>query len=306
MNDQYLWDRTGPPDPEIEALEAALAPLAYRPRPKVISMRPRVWIPAAVAAAVVLATAVALLRPLPVKTDWQIGGAATYVGQVVRTGNGSVTLDAEEIGRVDVAPGSEIRIAASTRDHQRLSLLRGTMHALIWAPPQTFVVDTNSARAVDLGCEYTLTSDEHGSGHLRVETGWVAFQNAGLESFIPAGAACSTHRDTGPGLPYFEDASEVFRAAVGAYDNVRGAPGLNTILREARSRDALTLWHLLTRTSGERRAAVFDRFAALVKIPASVQRDAVLAGDHKALDECWNALGLEDTDWWREWKRRWN
>ena len=32
MNDDYLWDRSGPPDPDVERLEQALAPLRYRHR----------------------------------------------------------------------------------------------------------------------------------------------------------------------------------------------------------------------------------------------------------------------------------
>lgn len=33
MNDDYLWDRTGEPDPEIQKLEAILGELRYQPRP---------------------------------------------------------------------------------------------------------------------------------------------------------------------------------------------------------------------------------------------------------------------------------
>ncbi len=36
MNDGYLWDRSGAPDPEVERLERVLTPLRYRhrePRP---------------------------------------------------------------------------------------------------------------------------------------------------------------------------------------------------------------------------------------------------------------------------------
>ena len=36
MNDDYLWDRSGPPDLEVARLEQRLAPLRYRhraPRP---------------------------------------------------------------------------------------------------------------------------------------------------------------------------------------------------------------------------------------------------------------------------------
>jgi len=32
MNDDYLWDRSGPPDLEVARLEQRLAPLRYRHR----------------------------------------------------------------------------------------------------------------------------------------------------------------------------------------------------------------------------------------------------------------------------------
>src|SRR5689334_25390740 len=33
MNDDYLWDKSGEPDPEIQELEQVLAPLRYQPAP---------------------------------------------------------------------------------------------------------------------------------------------------------------------------------------------------------------------------------------------------------------------------------
>ena len=36
MNDDYLWDRTGQPDPEIQQLEEILGTLRYQPQPLVI------------------------------------------------------------------------------------------------------------------------------------------------------------------------------------------------------------------------------------------------------------------------------
>src|SRR4051812_36237839 len=61
MADDYLWDPTAAPDPEIERLEALLRPAAYRATPLRAAEMPRrrrhlrmgVW--AALAAAVVLA-----------------------------------------------------------------------------------------------------------------------------------------------------------------------------------------------------------------------------------------------------------
>ena len=48
-----------------------------------------------------------------------------------------------------------------------------------------------------------------------------------------------------------------------------------------------------------------DRFAAFVALPAEVTREGVLAKDRRMLDLCWNALNLENAEWWREWKRAW-
>ena len=40
-------------------------------------------------------------------------------------------------------------------------------------------------------------------------------------------------------------------------------------------------------------------------VPPPVTRAAVVAGNRTAFDACWNALNLENTEWWREWKRQW-
>jgi hypothetical protein len=50
---------------------------------------------------------------------------------------------------------------------------------------------------------------------------------------------------------------------------------------------------------------VFDRFAELVALPRGVRREDVLRRDPRAIDLCWDALNLENTQWWRGWERRW-
>jgi hypothetical protein len=221
-------------------------------------------------------------------------------GQVVRTGATPLRMEADDVGQVDIAPNSELRAT----NGKRLELKRGELEAFIWSPAREFVVETPSARAVDLGCRYTLNVDDQGDGLLRVTMGWVAFDAGGKESFIPAGARCHTRKASGPGIPWFEDSSDGFRSAVAAYE--KGEVGaLATVLREAGARDGLTLWHLLTRTAKDDRAAVFDRFQQLVKLPPEVTRAAVLRQEPRAIDQCWNALGLENTGWWRGWKRNW-
>jgi hypothetical protein len=165
-------------------------------------------------------------------------------------------------------------------------------------------VDTPSARAVDLGCEYTINVDTAGNGLLRVAMGWVAFRFNGHESFIPAKAACMTRHRTGPGIPYYEDAAEGFRQALARFEEGDHS-ALAAILDSARQEDGLTLWHLLTRVAPEDVGRVYDRFVQLVPLPPEATRDAVLRRDPGALDRCWDALNLENTDWWRGWERRW-
>jgi hypothetical protein len=293
MSGDYLWDRSGPPDPEIERLERVLGRLRHRGPVK----RPvRRYAVALAAAAAVLIAAIVLRVGQPGRASWQVAGRT--IEGVVRTGAAeTLVLEADDIGRIEVAPRSELHVLGP----QRMSLPQGRIHALIWAPPRRFTVDTPSARAIDLGCEYTLEVDANGDGLVAVETGWVAFQHDGRESFIPAGAECATSRARGPGTPYFADASDAFKKALREFD-ARGET-LKVVLAEARPRDGLSLWHLLTRA--QEPGIVFDRFVELVNVPADVTRARVVGGDRRALDAAWNALGLDSAEWWREWKREW-
>jgi hypothetical protein len=322
MNEDYLWDRSGPPDPEIQRLEETLATLRYRPGSAGIPAAvhsPRSTALAKFAAAAVVLAAFGLSRlaaPVPRVTPWQVSkltGAAQIgsheaatamalrTGDLLRTGpTAELSLESDPVGQVDLGPNSQLR---ATTD-RKLLLDRGVLHAFIWARPREFVVDTPSSRAVDLGCEYTINVDASGNGLIRVAMGWVAFQFGGRESFIPAHAACVTRQKQGPGIPFYEDAPEPFRQSLAAFEKGDSA-ALRTILETARPTDGLTLWHLLTRVSPQDIGAVYDRFAQLVQLPPESTRDAILRREPKAIDGCWNALNLENTDWWRGWERRW-
>ncbi|HEX8503500.1 MAG TPA: hypothetical protein VF659_23150 [Pyrinomonadaceae bacterium] len=86
----YLWDKTGGPDEEVERLEALLGGLGHRPRPLVlpaqaapdVRRRPRLsgWAGLAAAAALLLASllgAVAFLRSRPAMEEKRAAAAAT-------------------------------------------------------------------------------------------------------------------------------------------------------------------------------------------------------------------------------------
>jgi len=256
MKDDYLWDGSGEPDPEVKKLETALARYRHnQPAPSfeqiadALPVKQR-WsffnlpwsyqLGAAMAVILLAAVAFFVLRPIPTEnlgTAWDVarlegwprvgwhsigektGPGKLRIGQTLVTDSSSrasITLD--ETGRVEVDGGSRLRLVTNGPGHKRLSLERGTIHATIWAPPGEFVVDTPSAVAVDLGCVYTLHVDDSGAGLLRTTMGWVGFKLNGHESFIPAGAICQTRPKIGPGTPYMEDASQSFRDALSRFD----------------------------------------------------------------------------------------
>jgi hypothetical protein len=203
------------------------------------------------------------------------------VGQWLETDeNSRARIAVGSIGSVDIDENTRVRLLSTQPTEHRLELARGKLSARIWAPPRLFFVDTPSAVAADLGCAYTLEVDEEGGSVLRVTSGWVALQLKDRESVVPAGAACETRPEIGPGTPYFEDAPPLFRDALRKVDFSEDEPGksaaLHAMLNQARPRDTLTLWHLLTRVSGEDRVRVYEKMAAYSPPPAGVTREGVL------------------------------
>jgi hypothetical protein len=339
MSDDYLWDGSGTPDPDVQRLEALLGRLrstappldltevepfdAAQGRPR--AARTGVWTVRYLAP--LIATAAAIIVMIAVswqttqRTSWQVarvegqprigstplaGTGRIAVGETLVTDSSSrARMNVSTIGEVTIDGDSRVRLVETRDGHHRLALERGTLHAKILAPPGQFIVDTASARATDLGCAYTLHMDEEGTGIVSVTAGWIAFELRGIESFVPAGASCRTDPRRGPGTPRYDNAPQAYRDALDDFDYgdaVRRAEGLRFVLEHAGAGDALTLWHLLPRVDARDRPAVTDALEDQVAMPPGVTREAVLRLDKAALDEWWESLGLGDTSWWRTWK----
>ncbi len=307
----YLWDKSGTPDPEVQRLEELLSPFAMKKAPLRFPQRRR-WLMAVAASVAIVASAVTfwyLRRPRGPAWDVVTVAGKPEIRQL--SGGGVVETDASSrarlemsaFGHVELEPNTKLKLLVTKADEQRMALSRGKIHALIWAPPGQFVVNTPSAVTVDLGCSYSLEVDLHGDSVVRVSFGWVAFENHGRESFIPAAAMCKTRPGLGPGIPYYEDAPEGLQKAVDAFDASGDLNAATAILATARPRDAMTVWHLLRRVPEVRRAEVYDRLSQLVHLPDDVTRDEVVRGNSQAIERIWNSLGLGDMAWWRMWKR---
>ena len=77
------------------------------------------------------------------------------------------------------------------------------------------------------------------------------------------------------------------------------------VLGQARKRDALTLWHLLSRTDPKQRRLVYDRLRKLSPPPRDVAQEGILSLNRPMLDLWWNQLGFDDISIWRHWERTW-
>ena len=228
----------------------------------------------------------------------------------IRVGEQLITDDSSRakitvgaIGQVNVEPNSRLRLLEAKMTNHRLALDRGTIHARIWAPPRLFFVETPSATAIDLGCEYLLTVDEDGASVLHVTSGWVALEHGGRESIVPSGAMCITRPGRGPGTPFEEDAPEKLRKALEQFDfEEGGTSALATVLAEARTADAMTLWNLVFRASMEDRVKVYNRLATLVSEPEGVTCEGVLDGNSRMIAAWQRHLHLDFKEWWRVWQ----
>ena len=315
----YLWDRSGPPDPEVAALERLLGGVADRcPVPRLgrlpATAPPRRWplwqgAAAAVAAALVLVVGGTALRVW--LTPWQVTTLVGRVlveqqpaaspmsirgGQVIETdGRSRALLSVGVIGHVEIDPGSRLRIVTTNRREHRLALDRGRISAVIDAPPRWFTVDTPAAAAIDFGCAYTLEVAASGDGTLRVQEGWVQLDGASHEAMVPEGAMAYIRPGRGPGSPFYQDASDAFSRALALVDfggDGEVAASLPVVLAAARPRDSLTLLSLLRRLDSAGRGDVYDRLSALLPPPGPVTRERILGGDLDAIDRWWEALAL--------------
>jgi ferric-dicitrate binding protein FerR (iron transport regulator) len=207
------------------------------------------------------------------------------VGELLETDNASrARVHIGKIGYVNVEPNTRLRLVSTKMTEQRIALERGKLEATISAPPRIFFVDTPSAQAVDLGCAYTLEVDEQGQGLLQVTAGWVAFALNGYEAKVPAGAACLTRPGSGPGTPYFVDASPEFQSDLKRFDFENGGKQiLESLLEGARARDTLTLYHLLTRVDEKERSEVYDKLASYTPPPDGVTREGLLQLDKQMM-----------------------
>ncbi len=337
-DDDYLWDRSGPEDAEVAALERLLATQAWRPRrleamsgrlPPGRRPRRRRWraVFAAVAALALLAVGVqawyAYRLQWPTAQPWRIAateGAVTMAGEtlaargslapgaVLETGAGaSARLEVARIGEMVLGEESHFTLIETRDGRHRARLQRGRLWARIWAPPGAFGVSTPAGDVFDLGCEFLLQANDDGSGSLTVRSGWVQVENGWREVLVPEGARVEFAARGKPGIPYDLGASPAFVAALrelhaqGGGADPEGAVA-RALVAASRPQDAISLLYLLQFHPSLVDGPVFDRMAELMPAEARVNREDLRARGRDALAPWWNALPYPRIKrWWLQW-----
>ncbi len=311
MDNDYLWDGSGTPDPEIRQLETLLGRLRYRTVDvRVTRWRsPKVLVPLALAATLVIAFGIARKTDHAPVAGWSYkvlagtpkieGVAASSAGFIdpgvsLETDDvARILLSSAEIGEVEVEPNTRMVFVrddgANASGHFRL--IRGTVNALVADARGEFAIETPTATAVDTDGDYVLTVDDSGGSTLCVSNGWVTFASANRESIVPAGAVCETRPGLGPGTPRCENGPDNFRIALDRYDFIsHGDEALAGVLHESGPCDLLPLWHILRRVDSSDRARVYDRMTKFAPPPDGVTRDGILSLDHDMMQFWWSQI----------------
>lgn len=275
---------------------------------------PRRIAPWAVAAAAVLAvvggtvTGVVWQYRAPASwAVWRLAGTPAVDGVplreagTLRTGDWLETgpdarahLEVGGIGTAQVGPGSRVRLERDGFAARRLLLERGSLSAVITAPPRLFFVRTPATLATDLGCAYTLAVDDAGTSRLHVTAGWVELSEGDARSIVPAGMVAVVETGRRPGTPYAEDFPDSARAALARLDEGQGSEAdLSLVLAAVarttdhvtyRQRGGITLWHLVQRLAGAQQQRVIRRLAELSPPPDGVTMEGIAALERPMLE----------------------
>jgi hypothetical protein len=306
-DDDYLYDGSGAPDPDVARAERLLRPLGRRDDAPVAAPRPsrgRLYAFAALVAAAAAVFVFVATRPdaAPVERRSYVvasdpvlrvsgGDGPLAVDQWIETTEAGRELLVGDLGRVVLGAASRVQVRRVSVDTTRLYLARGSLEAHVSANarPRFFQVDTDAARCVDLGCSYTLDVDGAGDATVRVVTGQVAFEDGRREVFVPAGAVCAAKKGRGPGTPRFEDARREVAEAFDAYDAAATAPlerrrdAARAALESVRGgRDTLPAWHLLEDAD----AQIVDAAQARLEVVAG-KCDAAVGASPDAARRAW-------------------
>lgn len=337
MDNDYLWDRSGPVDLEVVRLERLLRGHAHADAPRrtrvdvpvkpVALSRRRRWNVVFAAAAVLAVCAIGTRAWFQQRLQWDAGEPWQVIAQqgdvridgraqqaralapdgTLETGADAMTrLRAAGIGEVAIGQGSRLRLVETRTGRHRVHLEQGSLWARVWAPPGQFGVGVAGADVIDLGCEFLLKVDADGNGSLSVLSGWVQVDNLQREVLVPEGTRVRVNGDGAAGTPHAFSAKPAFVTALEAIDARNGdvdphGEEIRRLLAASRPRDAISLLVLLRDYPRLAEGPLFGRLATMLPTPVAT-RDAWNRDRMAVLNAWWDALPYPRVKrWWTQW-----
>ena len=185
-------------------------------------------------------------------------------------------LSVAHIGNIILEPGTKLKVIKSDSSEHRILLDYGTINANINAKPRSFIVDTKSAEAVDLGCEYTFSVDYKGNGMLFVKSGMVELKSSGRNSLVSAGNFCITKAGFGPGTPYSKYSSSKFRKSLLELDFKEvNDKALKDMLKNSKKTDVMTLVQILPKVKEKNKAMVLAKLTSFIPPERKIYADSI-------------------------------
>lgn len=331
-HDDTLWDPTAAADPELQRLQGLLAPYSVTAR-GLVEWLPteqpatRRWPRLAKIAVAGLAACLLLYAGHLHRLSWDegqpwqvsaraAGNVATpsvvAPGTVLETSSHqSLTIAVARIGRINLSPGSRLRLLETRTGKHRVSLDSGHLRARIWAPPGYFGLSDGKAEIIDLGCDFEVWKNADGSGRVYVRSGWIDYGVGAYEVLVPAGFALRFSADR-PFTPMRPEASPGFAIAVTNLERALSESGpssaatlaaSNRVAEAALDADGFTLLSLLTRYPPLAKGVLYPRLAIALKADASDpgHRAAWAAGSAHAMNTWWDLYPTQPKRWWGNW-----
>ena len=289
MNDDYLWDGTGTPDPVIASLEQSLLGL----RAPVVPL------------ATIEARAQMIVRPVPRKRvlKWALGtgtlAAAVVASSVVLArlergdqraqalaADSTATERSDGVDTVRLLPRQNTRVAVRGSAAPTVFFAFGGRYVTVTSDViRTGANETASPKDLARGVEYDVVVDTSRVATIGVSVGQLAIVYGLDSALVPQGNALSLYPDGGVGLPFPLNASTSLRDAIWAVDSGGASrEHLEALLSVVTARGTIALWHLLPRLSTEDRTRALSRMLALVPASARVPVTVVSLTDADVME----------------------
>jgi len=312
----YLWDRSGQPDADVQRLENLVSAFAHDDRRlQKWDRRPGPWRLVALAASILVCVVAwwcfhgretretsetsetSEVKLLVVGED-RLLREKEWFDATAESRELRLTRSETWLGEFSLDPGSRLQARRIGDDVAQLYLDNGRMNAFVYldAHPRFVQTRTPATNCVDLGCKYTLTVNEAGDSVVEVTMGRVAFEDNGREVYVPHGATCRASKARGAGTPRYLDAPQALVRALDAFDAAHEQGSTErlrlctTVLEAVPAEDlrhCLSVFHLL----GDRDAGVVEaarEWLVAHVVPRTLRNDRARMKQY-----------LEDNYWWK-------